>query len=107
MVKIPVGVAYGVNVEDIRKLLLDAVKSLETKDESGRDIISASRGINVLFNDFGDNSINLDITFWVLVESQFTYVSKVKEAIYDTLTKHHIEIPYPQRDIYIRQLPKQ
>ncbi len=105
MVKIPVGVAYGVNVEDIRKLLLDAVKSIESKDSSGRDIISASRGINVLFNDFGDNSINLDITFWVLVESRFTYVSKVKEAVYDTLTEHHIEIPYPQRDIYIRQLP--
>jgi len=105
MVKIPVGIAYGANVEEVRKLLLNAVKSMLAKDASGRDIISESRGINVLFNDFGDNSINLDITFWVLVEDRFTYVSKVKEIIYDTLTEHHIEIPYPQRDIYIRQMP--
>ena len=33
---------------------------------------------------------------------RFTY--KVKETIYNTLQNNNIEIPFPQRDVYIRQM---
>ena len=101
MVKVPVGVAYGSNVEEVRRMLTAAVKALYTKTKDGRDIISEKKPVTVVFDDFGDNSVNLFITYWVLVEEKFTMTGRVKEAIYNTLNEHHIEIPYPQRDVHI------
>ncbi|MBO7630029.1 MAG: hypothetical protein J6S87_08850 [Bacteroidales bacterium] len=31
-------------------------------------------------------------------------MARVKEVIYNTLNKNHIEIPFPQQDVYIRHL---
>ncbi len=103
MVKVPVGVAYGANVDEVRKMLIDAVKGLERKTADGRDVIDPKRPVGVVFDDFGDNSVNLFVTYWVLVEEKFGMTGEVKEAIYNTLNEHHIEIPYPQRDIHIIQ----
>lgn len=103
LVKIPVGIAYGTNVDDVRKLLVEAVKSMMTKNSDGRDIISSKQGINVIFDDFGDSSVNLFVTYWVLVEEKFAMTGKVKETIYNTLNDHHIDIPFPQREVRIRQ----
>ncbi len=102
MVKVPVGVAYGANVDEVRKLLTETVQSLMSKSHDGRDVISSKKPISVVFDDFGDNSVNLFVTFWVLVEEKFGTTGLVKEAIYNTLNAHNIEIPFPQRDIYIR-----
>ena len=104
MVKVPVGVAYGANVEEVRKMLIEAVNSQKTKNRDGRDIISSKKPVDVVFDDFGDNSVNLYVTYWVLVEEKFGMTGHVKEAIYNTLNAHNIEIPFPQRDIYIRSM---
>ncbi len=104
MVKVPVGVAYGANVEDVRKMLIEAVRSQMAKSRDGRDIISQKKPIDVVFDDFGDNSVNLFVTYWVLVEEKFGMTGRIKEAIYNTLNAHHIEIPFPQRDVYIRSM---
>lgn len=45
--------------------------------------------------------MNLFVTYWVLVEEKFTKTGQVKEAIYNTLNEHNIEIPFPQRDVHI------
>ena len=104
MVKVPVGIAYGANVEDVRKMLIEAVRSQMAKSRDGRNIISQKKPIDVVFDDFGDNSVNLFVTYWVLVEEKFGMTGRIKEAIYNTLNAHHIEIPFPQRDIYIRSM---
>ena len=104
MVAVPVGVAYGANVDEVRQLLVEAVQNLETKLPDGRDIISRKKPISVVFDSFGDNSVNLFVTYWVLVEQKFVMTGRVKEAVYNTLNAHHIEIPFPQRDIHIRSV---
>ena len=101
MVKVPVGIAYGSNVEEVRQMLIAAVKSRAAQTADGRDIIDINKPINVVFDEFGDNSVNLFVTYWVLVEEKFGKTGEVKEAIYNTLNEHHIEIPFPQRDIHI------
>ena len=106
MVKIPVGVAYGANIEEVRQMLVKAVIELETKAADGRDIIDMKKPVSVVFDDFGDNSVNLFVTYWVLVEEKFAMTGKIKEAIYNTLNANNIEIPYPQRDIHIINSPK-
>ena len=101
MVKVPVGVAYGANVEEVRQMLIEAVQQLARKTADGRDIINTAKPVSVVFDDFGDNSVNLFVTYWVLVEEKFGMTGLVKETIYNTLNEHHIEIPFPQRDIHI------
>lgn len=104
MVAVPVGVAYGVNVDEVRKMLIEAVKNLACKTPEGRDIIDLKKPVGVVFDDFGDNSVNLFVTYWVLVEQKFLMTGRVKEAIYNTLNAHNIEIPFPQRDLHIRSV---
>ena len=62
------------------------------------------QGVSVAFNDFGDSSVDLFVIFWVLVEEKAAFVAKVKEVIYNTLNKNHVEIPFPQRDVYVRHV---
>lgn len=66
--------------------------------------MDTKQGFAVVFNDFGESSVDLFVTCWVLVEEKAGFVAKVKEVIYNTLNKNHIEIPFPQQDIYVRHV---
>ncbi len=101
MVKVPVGIAYGSNVDQVRQMLIAAVKGQASRTADGRDVIDMNKPIGVVFDEFGDNSVNLFVTYWVLVEEKFGKTGQVKEAIYNTLNENHIEIPFPQRDVHI------
>ena len=105
LVKIPVGVAYGVNVEKVRNMLVKNIEPLAVKNAAGKNVFDTKQGVKVVFNDFGDSSVDLFVVCWVLVEEKAGIVAKIKEVIYNTLNKNKIEIPFPQRDIYIRQMP--
>ena len=48
--------------------------------------------------------MDLYVICWVLVEEKAAFVAKVKEVIYNTLNKNKIEIPFPQRDVYVRHV---
>lgn len=105
LVKIPVGVHYGANVNEVRKMLVDALQTLLVQDQYGRDIVDPEKGITVAFSDFGDSSVDLVVKQYVLVFEEAAYIAAAKEIIYETLNRNGVEIPFPQRDIYIRQMP--
>lgn len=105
LVKVPVGVAYGSDLKAVREMLIEAVSHLRTKNKEGRDIISPKLPMDVLVDEFGDNSVNLFFTYWVLVEEKASMTSRVKETIYNTLNANHIEIPFPQRDVHLIPAP--
>ena len=104
MVKVPVGVAYGSDVNTVRNILVEELSKLPTT-KNGRNIIQKKQGFKVLFGDFGASSVDLIVAFWVAVEEKIAFVAQVKETIYNTLRQNKVEIPFPQRDIYIRQVP--
>ena len=104
-VKIPIGVAYGSNIDHVRKTLIDNLNTFYTEFKAShtnlrRPALNES-GFSVLFNDFGDSSVDLIVTYWVLVEQRWMFNALVKEQIYKVLTEAGIEIPFPQRDIHI------
>ena len=102
LVKIPVGVAYGTDFNRVRTLLIEALKPVcEGTNDSGQEITDPERPISVVFSDFGDSSIDLFVSIWMLVESKYVLAGKVKETIYNTLNENKIEIPFPQRDVHI------
>lgn len=103
-VKVPVGVAYGVNVERVRDMLIKGLQPLMVKNAAGKNIVDPKQKVSVAFSDFGDNSVNLVVVCWVLVEEKISFVAKVNEVVYNTLNKNHIEIPFPQRDVYVRHV---
>lgn len=106
-VKLPVGVAYGTNIEQVRQILIEAVSNIHAKTKDGRDVISTKRPMGVVVDEFGDNSVDLSFTCWVMVEEKAAIVSRIKETVYNTLNEHNIEIPFPQRDIYIKNYNKE
>ncbi len=106
LVKIPFGVAYGSKVEDVRKMVIDGIKSICKTTPDGRDIVNPEHPISVAFSDFGDNSVDLLLVVWVLVDQKIAFTGQAKEKIYNVLNEHNIEIPFPQRDVYIRSIAK-
>ena len=104
LIKIPVGIAYGSNVEQVRKLLLNAIKPICVKLPDGRDIVNKEKKVSVLFAGFGDSSVDLNVVLWILVDQKAVFIAKVKEVIYETLNKNNIEIPFPQRDVYLHTM---
>ena len=103
LIKVPLAVAYGTNVELVRNLLIEALTPLcLNKNQNGENITDIRRTpIKVVFVDFGDSSVNMAVSIWMLVEEKIALTYKVKEIIYDTLNKNHIQIPFPQRDLHI------
>lgn len=102
LITIPVGVAYGTNVDDVRNMLNEALRPYgEEKNDLGQHIIDPDRPISVRFSDFGENSVDLKVFVWMLVEQRYALTAKIKETIYNTLNENHVEIPFPQRDIHI------
>ena len=93
MVKIPVGVAYGSQVNNVRQLIIDRLSDL--------DFFDHKKGIQVLFDNFGESSVDLTVVLWVPVKTRAANIATIKEAIYDVLNENHIEIPFPQTDVHI------
>ena len=102
-VALPVGVAYGTDVDKARKVLLKALKPLCRPDKFGRDTVKQSYGIQVTVNGFGDSSVDLMVKQYVLVDLRYAYVAKANELIYKSLAENGIEIPFPQRDVHIKE----
>lgn len=91
-----VGIAYGSNVKEVKQILIDALIKL--------DCIYQDKGVKVLLKSFDDSCITLRIVVWVNVLTQAIDDATIIECIYDTLNDHNIEIPFPQREITIKQV---
>ena len=105
LITFTVGVKYGTDVEKARKVIMDAMEPLMGKDKYGREIVDRKRGVSIRLSDFGDNSVNLIVLLYTTVDTYGSFPAQAKEAIYKAFTAEGIEIPFPQRDIYIKQMP--
>ena len=94
------GVGYGTNVERMRKVIIAAVEALNIP------YIDKEKPLSVLFTEFGDNSINFKFICWVDVTKQVVTESQISECIYNTLNDNDIEMPFPKRDVYIKEMAK-
>jgi small-conductance mechanosensitive channel len=91
-----VGVAYGTDIDNTRKLLVGALSNLPFVKEDPNQ-----HPVQVLLREFGDSSVNLKVAIWVPVISQYSDDCLVLECVYQTLKDNNITIPFPQRDLHI------
>lgn len=93
---VQVGIAYGSDTKLAEKLLLEATKSIE-------GILSEPEP-NVLFDNFGDSSLDFVVNFYV---NDAFAVQKIKSDLRFEIDKkfreNNIIIPFPQRDLHVYQ----
>lgn len=93
---VDVGVAYGSDVQLVKKLLLEATENINGVLRKPAPL--------VLFNDFGDSSLNFKLVF--TVRDSFTMVevaSNLRFEIDRLFREHKVTIPFPQRDVHLFQ----
>jgi small-conductance mechanosensitive channel len=97
--RIPVGVHYNSDVNVVTDALLEAADAC--------DALLKDPKPGVRFLEFGDSSLNFEL--WVWTDTFFdrpnNLKSQVNYLIWEKLKKYNIEIPYPQRDLYIKEMP--
>lgn len=91
---LPVGVAYGADLDEVQRVLESAVN-----DAQG---VLASPAPEVYFTGFGDSSIDFDVRFWhepsiaSFWSTRHTVALRVEKALADA----EITIPFPQRTVW-------
>ncbi len=97
---IPVGVAYGSDLEKVSAALFEAAQSVEE--------VLSEPAPRVHFSDFGDSALNLQIRVWINEPRDHTTIqSKVNFAIERSFRNYNIEIPFPQREVRLRSDSKE
>jgi len=97
-IEIPVGVAYGSDPARVQALLHEVV--------DGRSDVLRTPAPQVLFQGFGDSSLDFTVRFWTAdFDRWFVLRSETAIAIHAALREAGVEIPFPQRDVHVRTLP--
>ena len=106
--RVPFGVAYGTDIDKVERVILSGLENSDLpyiKYANNFDIRPY-----VVFMEMADSSLNFELFVWVKGE----YARRPRRTrsaflkmIYNELNKANITIPFPQQDIYIKELPKQ
>ncbi|MCJ1961692.1 mechanosensitive ion channel family protein [Novosphingobium mangrovi (ex Hu et al. 2023)] len=98
-VVVPIGVAYGTDLERVREILLD----IAAKDEG---VLAYPEPV-VIMTGFGDSSLDLRLQAFAsdAIEA-FLAGSRMNFTIARRFTDENIEIPFPQRDLHLRSMPE-
>ena len=98
-VRIRVQAAYGSDVDRVREVLLNAV--------DGAEHVSEEPAPRVRFRSFGDSGLDFELLAWI---EEPVYRGKVIDAlntaVYKQFNAAGIEIPFPKRDVYIKEQPE-
>jgi small-conductance mechanosensitive channel len=91
----PVGVSYKEDPAHIKKVLLEVAYANEG--------ILKNPHPDVLFDSFGDSSLNFNLRVWTLeyMDRPGVLRSQLYYAIFEKFKEMNIEIPFPQRDLHI------
>lgn len=94
--RINIGVAYGSDVEEVKRLL--TATALEIAD------VLPDPPPEAFFTSFGDSALQLALFFWVEEYTcLFPVTDKINSLITTRLNEHGISIPYPTRAVIMQK----
>ncbi len=96
-VTLPIGVAYGSDIQLVLKILKNCAerhpKVLKSPEPS------------VLFTEFGESSLDFQLRTWIAnANGRLEVKSDLLQAIDDQFRLSGVEIPFPQRDLHLRSI---
>lgn len=90
-----VGVAYGSDVEKVKSTLIDSAEAL--------DSVLDDPAPQVIFEEFGDSSLNFELRVWVSTAGDRIPVrDELNTKINELFVENDLEMPFPQRDLHFR-----
>ncbi len=96
---IKVGVAYGSDLRLVQGLLVEAAKN--------QNSVSKLHEPMARIIDFGESSIDFELLFWCTDMFGIEFVkSDIRFEIDRLFKENKVTIPFPQRDLYVKQLLK-
>lgn len=96
---VKVGIAYDSDLAVARKTMLDTAQA--------HPQVLASPIPTLLFLGFGDSALEFELRVFVgKIEHRLSTLSDLHTELHAALKRANIEIPFPQRDLYIRQSPR-
>ena len=96
--KLKIGVAYGSDVKKVISILQDIASSNNQVITDGR-----ASPPKALFMGFGDSSLEFELRVRILdIKKRYDVLSELNLGVNDAFIKEDIEIPFPQRDIHIK-----
>ncbi|MFC1587310.1 mechanosensitive ion channel family protein [Planctomycetota bacterium] len=97
-VRVKVSVAYGSDVDQVRDILTACPQDVEN--------VTPNPAPRVRFRSFGDSGLEFELLAWI---TKPVYRGRVLDAlntkVYKAFNEAGIEIPYPKRDVYIKEQP--
>jgi len=92
---VPIGVSYGSDPEKVKSLLLEVAE--------GEKTVLKNPIPDVIFNEFGDSSLNFSLRVWTQkhITTPQVLKSKLYFQIFKVFKENGIEIPFPQRDVHL------
>lgn len=93
---VKVGISYQSDPHEAIRLAMEAMREVPR--------ILSEPAPNCLLVEFGDSTIDLELRFWISdpVNGTANVRSQVMLNLWDLYQEHGIELPYPQRDITLR-----
>jgi small-conductance mechanosensitive channel len=92
-----IGVSYKSDIELAKKLILQA--AMKSKK------ISQVKKPECFLIEYGESSVNFDLFFWVdnVIHDRFAPRDDVLFMIWRSFKENNIQIPFPQRDVHIKE----
>ena len=98
-IRIPVGVAYGSSIEQVKSILMEVTKA--------NPVVCAQPEARVRFRELGASSLDFELLCWVEHPSQRGLaIDELLTEVYNEFNRVGVEIPYSKQDLYIKELPK-
>jgi potassium-dependent mechanosensitive channel len=92
---IPVGVAYGSDLQKVSRALVEAAKGVKE--------VLPTPAPRPHFKGFGDSALDFEIRVWINEPHKHPQIrSKINYQIDRLFREYEIEIPFPQRDLHLR-----
>ena len=99
-IRVPFGVAYGTDKEQVRKAALEAAENVQWTLQT-----SKARKPQVWFVELGDSSLNFELVIWLTPDAVKRPGAVMAAYLWEIETKlgeYGIEVPFPQRDLHLR-----
>ena len=97
-VRVPVGVSYGTDVDRFREVLMEVAES--------EPLVCDAPEPRLRFRAFGPSSLDFELLVWAETpEDKGRLLDSLLASILKRLRAEGIEIPFPQRDLHIKEQP--